>query len=91
MNVANFKAGNIVFDVVLVDSGELTVEHIEQLYESDSEKLQELLKRAQKQGLSVLEVNPSYGAGCTVLFRSAEILPGHVLPAQTVRVPTLLS
>ena len=84
MNVSNFKAGNIILDVVLVDSDVLTVEHIEQVYElSEPEKVQQLLKKARERGLSSLEVNPSYGADCIVLFRTAQILSGHVLPTAT--------
>jgi hypothetical protein len=80
MSVSNFKGGNIIFDVVLVHSDMLTVEHIKQVYElSDTEKAQQLLKKARERGLSALEVNPSYGADCTVLFRAAQILSGHVL------------
>jgi len=32
IDVSNFKVGNIILDVVSVDPGELTVEHIQQLY-----------------------------------------------------------
>lgn len=81
MDVSHFKAGNIVFDVVVVDSDKLTADHIEQLCQfSDTEKLHEFLRKARERGLRVLEVNPSFGAECTVLFRTAEILSGHVLP-----------
>jgi len=80
MDVSNFKAGNIILEVVFVDSSKLTREQIERLYQlSDAEKTVQLLKSAQKRGLSAVEVHPSYGAECTVLFRTAEILPGHVL------------
>ncbi len=85
IDVSNFRAGNIVLDVVFIDSGELKTEHIQQLYEfSDSGKAHQFLKEAQERGLRVLEVNPSYGADCTALFRTAEILPGHVLPVPAV-------
>jgi hypothetical protein len=84
INVSNFKAGNIILDVVFVDSGKLTVEHIEQLYQfSDAEKAQQFLTKMQDRGLRVLEVNPSYGGECTALFRTAEIVPEHVLPRPT--------
>jgi hypothetical protein len=89
IDVSNFKAGNIIFDVVFVDSGELTVEHIQQLYQfSDSGKAQQFLEKAQDRGLRLLQVNPSYGADCTALFQTAEILPGHVLPLRAVPLPT---
>jgi hypothetical protein len=89
IEVSNFKGGNIILDVVFIDSGELTVEHIQQLYKfSDSGKAQHFLKEVQERGLRVLEVNPSYGADCTPLFRTAEILPGHVLPVPAVPLRT---
>jgi len=33
LNVSNFREGNIVFDVSLVEPGMLTAEHIETLYQ----------------------------------------------------------
>jgi uncharacterized protein (UPF0264 family) len=79
--VSNFKAGNIIFDVVLIDSGKVTVEHIERLYQfSDAQKAQQFRKTAHERGLKVLEVNPSYGAECIAIFRSVDILSGHILP-----------
>jgi hypothetical protein len=79
--VSGSRAGNIILDVALFDSSELTAEQIEQLYElSNADKAQQFLKQAQEKGLQALEVNPSFGADCTALFRSAEILPGHVWP-----------
>ena len=84
LDVSGFRAGNIILDVALFDTSELTAEQIEHLYElsnaEKSEKVQQLLKQAQERGLQALEVNPSYGAECTALFRSAEIMPGHVWP-----------
>jgi hypothetical protein len=85
MNLSNFRAGNIIFDVVLVDARALTTEQIKQLYElSDAGKAEQLLKKAQEQSLNVIEINPSYGAECTGLFRTAEILTGYVLPPESV-------
>ena len=53
INVSNFKAGNIILDVVFVDSGKLTVEHIEQLYQfSDAEKAQQFLTKMQDRAQS---------------------------------------
>jgi hypothetical protein len=54
IDVSNFKAGSIILDVVFVDSGELTIEHIQQLYQfSDSGKAQQFLTKAQERGLRV--------------------------------------
>jgi hypothetical protein len=91
LNVSNFKAGNIVFDIVLVDSGKLTAEHIEQLYQfSDEKKAYQFLRKAQDRGLRGLEINPSYGAACCALFGGADMLRGHVLPQPAVPVSTQL-
>ncbi len=83
---SNFMAGNIILDVVLVEPEKLTIAHIEQLYQLQpiqAELAQQLLGKAQQRGLLALEINPSYGAECVVLFRAAEVLPNHVLPQQT--------
>jgi hypothetical protein len=54
---------------------------MERLYEASKiEKTGQFLRQAQEKGLRVLEVIPSYGAACTALFRSMEVLPGHVWP-----------
>ena len=85
--VSDFKAGNIVFDLVLTGSGEVTVEQIEHLYGlSNAEKAGQVLTRTQESGLRLLEVNPSYGAECTVLFRSLEVLSGRVWPGSALLV-----
>jgi hypothetical protein len=39
-----------------------------------------LLAKAQQKGLSALEINTSFGAEGIVLFQTAEIVVGHVLP-----------
>ncbi len=86
LNTLNFMAGNIILDVVLVERDKLTIAHIDQIYQlqpTQAELAQQLLGKAQQRGLLALEINPSYGAECVVLFRAAEVLPNHVLPQQT--------
>jgi hypothetical protein len=83
LNVSNFREGNIVFDVSLVEPSMVTAEHIEQLYgcqPNDAALVHRFLTSVKQKGLSVLEVNPSYGAECVALFKTLEILPSHVLP-----------
>jgi hypothetical protein len=61
LDVSGFKAGNLVFDIVVTDSRDLTVEQIQHLYEvSDIEKAKQLLEKARKKGLRMLEVSASY-------------------------------
>jgi len=77
LNIRGLGAGNIIFDP---DS--LTVENIEQAYDlkrGDVEMARQLLGKAKERGLSALEINPSYGAEGTAIFRSAAIEPEHVL------------
>ena len=82
LNICGLRAGNIIFDLVLIAPDKLTVKDIEQAYDLKSnevEKASQLLHKAQQQGLSGLEINPSYGAEGTVLFRGVATVPGHVL------------
>jgi len=81
--VSNFRAGNIVLDIVVVGP-EKTIGDIEQRHHSSQlrQKWRNVTK-AQQQGLSVLYITPSYGAQCAVLYQIAEMLPDHVLPQQT--------
>jgi hypothetical protein len=82
LNIRGLGAGNIIFDLVLIAPDSLTVENIEQAYDlkrGDVEMARQLLGRAKERGLSALEINPSYGAEGTAIFRSAAIEPEHVL------------
>jgi hypothetical protein len=88
LNATNFTAGNIILDVVVVKSDDLTIAAIEQLYQlppAHAELAQQLLSKAQRRGLLTLEINPPYGAECVALFREAEILPNYVLPSNQSR------
>jgi len=83
LNTTNFMAGNIILDVVIVNSDNLTIADIEQLYQlqpAQAELAKQLLGKAQQRRLLTLEISPSYGAECVALFRGLEILPSHVLP-----------
>ena len=82
LNICGLRAGNIIFDLVLIAPEKLTVKDIEQAYDlksGEAEKVSQLLRKAQEQGLSGLEINPSYGAEGTAIFRAATTVPEHVL------------
>jgi hypothetical protein len=82
LNICGLKAGNIIFDIVLIAPDKLTVENIVQAYDlkdGEGEMAQLLLGRAREQGLSALEINPSYGAEGTALFQAVATVPDHVL------------
>ncbi|ABF39207.1 hypothetical protein Acid345_0202 [Candidatus Koribacter versatilis Ellin345] len=80
-NVESFRQGNVIFDIETIPTEQLTSSNISDSYglASDEEsRCEKLLALAKSEGLSILNVNPSYGAQCTFLYRSAEILDGHV-------------
>ena len=82
LSITGLKAGNIIFDLVLISSEKLTMEHVEEAYELSDGKREmshQLLTKAQEQGLLGLELNSSYGAAGTVLFRAVDTFPEHVL------------
>jgi hypothetical protein len=82
LNVTSLRAGNIIFDVTLIAPENLTVKDIQQLYDLKDDQVEmarRLLSKAQQQGLSALEINPSYGAEGKVLFRTIDTFPEHVL------------
>ena len=82
LNICGLRAGNIIFDLVLIAPDKLTVKDIEQAYDlksGDIEMARQLLVKAQEQGLSGLEINPSYGAEGTAIFRDVATVLEHVL------------
>ena len=82
LNICGVRAGNIIFDLALIAPDKLAAKDIEQAYAlkgGEGEKASQLLRKAQQQGLSGLEINPSYGAEGTALFRAIATVPEHVL------------
>jgi hypothetical protein len=82
LNICGLRAGNIIFDLVLIAPDNLTVKNIEQAYDlksGDVDKAQQFLGKAQAQGFSGLEINPSYGTEGIALFRAVATVAGHVL------------
>ena len=75
LTLREVKQGNIVLDLVLRTSGELTCSDMAELYDVDVDGPQatDLLKVKREQGLQLLEINASYGAQGSVLFRTFEI------------------
>src|SRR5438477_11274428 len=73
LNICGLRAGNIIFDLALIAPDKLTVKDIEQAYDLKSgevERTSQLLRKAEEQCLSGLEINPSYGAEGTAIFRA---------------------
>ena len=80
-NVQDLRQGNIVLDLQVIAPEHLTVEDIAEAYQltpNEARQSEKLLSETKSRSLSVLNVNPSYGAQCTFLYRSAEMVEGHV-------------
>jgi len=79
LTAGGFKPGNIIFEVVARRNDELTHQDIAELYGlpagNDGEiKAQMLLQEALERNLTILEINPSYGANCLLLAETVELL-----------------
>ena len=82
LNINGLRAGNIIFELVLIAPDKLTMEDMTQVYDlkpDETEKARKLLSKAQERSLSALEMNTSYGAEGKVLFRVMDAIPEHVL------------
>jgi hypothetical protein len=71
-----FRQGNIILDVLIRNGEEITVHDIVGFYGFKEEaKALAKLEEVRRKNLVVLEINPSYGATCTILAESVELLP----------------
>lgn len=71
LRLNDFREGNIIFDVVVRDGDEVTSRDMVELFGfSDEEKALQKLEEAHREGLIVIEINPSYGASCLMLASS---------------------
>ena len=82
LSADGFKAGNIIFEVLTKQQDDLTLQDITESYGlsaeiNDREQAQKLLGKARERGLTVLQINPSYGATCILLAESIDLLPRH--------------
>jgi hypothetical protein len=76
LRVDGFRQGNIILDVLIRSGDEITVHDIIGLYEFKEEaKALTKLEEVRRKNLVVLEINPSYGATCTISAESVELVP----------------
>ena len=76
---SGFRAGNIIFEVVTRDHEDIVLRDIAELYDLRDDPAGEaqgrqLLGKARQEGLTLLEINPSYGGTCLVLSHSVDFL-----------------
>ena len=78
LSLSEIKQGNIIFDILVREAPDLTLNDIQEVYgvASDSPKASELLDYKVKQGLQILEINSSYGAQGGVFFRTIDLRDG---------------
>jgi hypothetical protein len=82
LKICGLRAGNVIFELVLIAPDKLTMKDIEHAYDlksGDVEMARRLLGKVQEQGLSGLQINPSYGAEGTAIFQALASVPEHVL------------
>jgi len=80
--VDGVKAGNIIFDVSTRGHEEILPENANVLYELPSNSVEKqhqefVIAKAHRENLSLLEINPSYGATCLVLASSIRLFSYH--------------
>ncbi len=83
LHLENVREGNVVFDVNLTDTGQLTESHLESLYELSNvardRQIATLLASARQAGLRMLEMTTSYGAEGVVLFKDIQLVEGQAM------------
>ena len=70
-----------MFDIELTPPEEVTVEQIREVshVEMTDSQYKSIYDDVHRLGLSVLQLNPSYGATFILIFERFEVLPGHIL------------
>jgi|SRR5579862_2064507 len=77
--VTDFRKGNLIFEVVTRSCDEVTLDDMRSLHylkegEEGNTQAAKLLSKTRQERLSILEINPSYGATCLLLARSIEVI-----------------
>jgi hypothetical protein len=84
LHVENFRQGNIVFEVAFLTMREFQASDIRDLYEMSNESMRTFdlgkwAEHAEQKGLKGIQVSSSYGCSIRGLFRSHELLSGHLV------------
>jgi hypothetical protein len=82
LKASNVRQGNIILELALVDTQQITAAHIADLYEfargRPEESIEKFLSSARNERLNVLEMSSSYGAECIALFHRGELRDNHI-------------
>jgi len=94
LGASGFRAGNLIFEVVTRDRDEIDFRDIAELYDlrdgpaGEGQGMQ-LLGKARQEGLTLLAIDPSYGATCLVLARSVDLLDRNEWLARYLMRPAM--
>jgi hypothetical protein len=93
LTASGLQLGNIILDVEERTSNEITVRDIYEVFSyggvpNGEKRSEQALLMAQKEGLSLIAVNPSYGGSCLLLAKATKLLRFGELaePLVSVRV-----
>jgi hypothetical protein len=80
LDLNGVRSGNIIFDVVISETEEITLQDIRVLYDlrdgSEGETQgTNLLEKARLEGAKILAISPSYGAELLILAKSFALFP----------------
>ena len=81
---SNFRQGNVILGLEIVQPGELDVADIRDLNQRNDEDmktfpLHDWRTKTQQQGLEAVGISPSYGCTLVATCKSHEFLDGHVM------------
>ena len=79
LGASGFRAGNLILQVALRGNDEIVFRDIAELYDlqdgsAGEDQGMRLLGKARQEGLTLLAIDPSYGATCLVLAHSVDLL-----------------
>lgn len=74
LRLSGFREGNIIFDVIVRAGDEVSSRDMVELFGfPDDAKALQKLEEVHREGLIVLEINPSYGGSCLMLATSVTL------------------
>jgi hypothetical protein len=83
LHVENFREGNIIFGVDMLEPEQLTAEQIGEAYQYSAHDQQgfvmgDWIEKARQRGLKTIEISASYGCSALMVFGNFELREGYV-------------
>jgi hypothetical protein len=77
LRIENVREGNLIFDLAVLETNQVTADHIEYVYDpseqAKNEQIANLLASAQRDRLKLFRMRSSYGAECLALCEKVEL------------------